>query len=493
MKRVLSIIMCVFLLISVLPFTVSAQSDIIEIYTAEQLRAVDDNLSGNYKLMNDIDLSTLTASGGKYDFNGNGWEPIGSGGVYGNNAFTGVFDGNGHTISGIRILVSSMPKGASSKTAHIGLFAYNSGVICNLTIDGKIVSNYEYGVNYIGGIVAYNNGTIQNCANKCSLYMTYNNLSQGYIGGIAGYNKNTIEQCFNNNNVSISGNKSSSAYTVNSAGIACGTGSIYSCYNTGSISATHKYGAVKALSGGINICEKTSADISGCYNIGNAEYTISNVGPRKSYCLINSGYNTNNWATPLTQEQMQNAENFPDFDFENVWEIDSECGYSYPQLKSNRQIAPIVITGIEIVSMPEKVTYTEGDELDTTGLSVNVLYSNGEKEQTTDYTLSGFESVEGTYDIVIAYGDFTASFTVTVEKPQPLYILGDSDSNGKVNVSDATQIQLYIAQLTVVEDFNFNAADVNLDTKLSVMDVTNIQRYLAQLNTDSGIGNPVYA
>ena len=95
--------------------------------------------------------------------------------------------------------------------------------------------------------------------------------------------------------------------------------------------------------------------------------------------------------------------------------------------------------------MPEKLTYTEGDELDTTGLLVNVLYSNGEKVPTTDYTLSGFESVEGTYDIVIAYGDFTASFSVTVEKPQPLYILGDSDSNGKVNVSDATQIQLYLA------------------------------------------------
>lgn len=493
MKRVLSIVMCVFLLISVLPFAVSAQSDVIEIYTADDLRAVDNNLSGKYKLMNDIDLSTLTESGGKYDYNGNGWEPIGSGGVYANNAFTGVFDGNGHTISGLRIVVSSMPKGASSKTAHIGLFAYNSGLICNLTIDGRIVSNYEYGVNYIGGIVAYNNGIIRNCANKCKLYMTYNNLSQGYIGGIAGYNKNTIEQCFNNNSVMISGNKSSSAYTVNSAGIACGTGSIYNCYNTGEISATHKYGAVKALSGGINICEKTSADIFMCYNIGKAEYTISNVGPRKSYCLINSGYNTNNWATPLTQEQMQSADSFPEFDFENIWEIDSKCGYSYPQLKANRQVKPIVITGIEIEAMPEKLTYTEGEELDTTGLLVNVIYSNGEKEAVTDYTISGFESVEGTYDVVVTYGDFTASFTVTVEKPQPLYILGDSDSNGKVNVADATQIQLYIAQLPVVEGFNFSAADVNIDTKLSVIDVTNIQRYIAQHDTDSEIGNPVYA
>lgn len=421
MKRILSFIISIFLLISVIPFTVSAESDFIEIYTADDLRAVDENLSRNYKLMNDIDLSTLTASGGKYNYNGNGWEPIGSGGVYGKNAFTGVFDGNGHTISGIRIIVSSMPQGASSKTAHIGLFAYNSGVICNLTIDGKITSNYEYGVNYIGGITAYNNGTIRNCANKCSLYMTYNNISQGYIGGIAGYNKNTIEQCFNNNSVSISGNKSSSAYTVNSAGIACGTGSIYNCYNTGAISASHKYGQVKALSGGINICEKDNVDVSFCYNVGKAEYTISNIGRSKCYYLIDSGYNTNNWSTWLTDEQMQNEENFPEFDFENIWEVDTQCGYSYPQLKSNRQVAPKVV------------------------------------------------------------------------EPVLLYILGDSDSNGKVNISDATQIQLYIAQLPVMETFSFDAADVNTDDKLSVIDVTNIQRFIAQLGADSEIGNPVYA
>ena len=111
MKRVLSIVMCVFLLISVLPFTASAESDVIEIYTADDLRAVDNNLSGKYKLMNDIDLSALTESGGKYDYNGNGWEPIGSGGVYANNAFTGVFDGNGHTISGLRTVVSSITPG----------------------------------------------------------------------------------------------------------------------------------------------------------------------------------------------------------------------------------------------------------------------------------------------------------------------------------------------------------------------------------------------
>ncbi len=492
MKRFISVVMSVIMLVALIPtFEVSAETVYTEIYTAEQLRAIDNNLNGNYKLMNDIDLSAYTGSNGKYDFNSNGWEPIGSGGVYGNNAFTGVFDGNGHTISGIRIHVTSIPKGASSKTAHIGLFAYNSGVIRNLTVDGMVSSIYEYGVPYIGGIVAYNKGTIESCANKCSIYMNYNNLVSNFAGGVAGYNVGTIKECFNDDYVSISGQKSSSAYYVYCAGIACGTGSIYNCYNTGRISATHKYGAVKALGGGINTCEKTRVDISSCYNIGNSEYAISNVDSTKSYFLINSGFNTNNCAKMLTAEQMQNAENFPELDFENIWCVDSKSGYSYPQLITNRQ-APSVVVNIEIVTLPEKLTYTEGEEIDTSGLCVNLVYSDGKTEVTEDYTLSGFESTVGTHTVNVSYGDFTETFDVVVEAKKPLYILGDADMSGKINVGDATQIQLYIAELEVADTFNFDAADVTGDSKLNVIDVTNIQLYLAQYPTDYLIGETVY-
>ena len=414
MKRLVSLILAMLMMVVVIPSTTAfAQTEWIKIYTADDLRAVDKNLSGNYKLMNDIDLSNVTASGGTYDFSGNGWEPIGSGGVYGNNAFTGVFDGNGYTIKGIKIHVTSMPKGASSKTAHIGLFAHNSGVITNLSVDGMISSVYEYGVPYLGGIVAYNSGTIQDCSNNCSVSMNYNNLSSNYAGGIAGYNKGTIIECYNTNYVSVSGKKSSSAYCVYSAGIACGTGSIYNCYNTGRISASHNYGAVKAFSGGINTCEKTSADVSLCYNIGNSEYAISNIDSKKCYFLINSGFNYNNCAKMLTEEQMQNADSLVELDFDSIWFIDNECGYSYPQLLNNRQV-------------------------------------------------------------------------------EPLYILGDADSNQSINIADATQIQLYVAEYKVVDTFYYDAADVTKDTILNIIDVTNIQLYIAKIPAADGIGEKVY-
>ena len=56
-----------------------------KIATAEQLKAVGDNRRAHYVLIDDIDLGGET----------NPWTPIGSDENY---AFTGTFDGNGHTI-----------------------------------------------------------------------------------------------------------------------------------------------------------------------------------------------------------------------------------------------------------------------------------------------------------------------------------------------------------------------------------------------------------
>lgn len=102
MKKVLSLLLSFILLMASVPVgTISAEAleyDVIEIRTIAELYNINSNMSGNYKLMNDIDMTEDTAVGGDWDFMGNGWEPIGSNGVYGNTAFTGTFDGGGHMI-----------------------------------------------------------------------------------------------------------------------------------------------------------------------------------------------------------------------------------------------------------------------------------------------------------------------------------------------------------------------------------------------------------
>lgn len=475
MKRLLSIILCVMILFTVVSSSLvitSAETEFIEIYTADDLRAVDNNLAGNYKLMNDIDLSEVTAKGGKYDFSGNGWEPIGSRGVYGTNAFSGVFDGNGYTISGLRISVTAMPNGASSKTARIGLFSTNTGIIKNLTVSGKISSTYEYGVEYIGGIVAYNSASIENCANKCDITYNYNKIQNGYTGGICSYSKGTISKCYNTGTISISNASKSNASTVYSAGISCGSGYTNDCYNTGSIMASHNYGTSKTVSCGISAAGSASR-VARCYNIGTAVYAITNSSVVDCFYLNTKGIGGSG-AKGLSSEAMITPESFTNFDFENTWVIDAESGYSYPQLTTNRQVKPIVVTGIEITSSPLKLTYIKGEEFDASGLEVSVIYSNDTKELTTDYTVSGYDSTLGVKTITVAYGDFTATFEVEVK-----YQLGDVDRNGKVNVFDASAIQKHLAGIIEFDDEQKALADTDKNGKINIFDASRVQKHIA--------------
>ncbi len=472
MKKLLCVILTVLLVISSSFVIVSAEIDYIPIYTAEDLRAVDNNLAGNYILMSNIDLSEVTAKGGKYDFSGNGWDPIGSGGTYASGAFTGIFDGNGFEVSGLRISVTDMPSGASSKTARIGLFSTNSGIIKNLTVSGKISSTYEYGVEYIGGIVAYNSASIENCANKCDITYNYNKIQNGYIGGICSYSKGTISKCYNTGAISISNASKSNASTVYSAGIACGSGYINDCYNTGSIMASHNFGTSKTVSCGISAAGSASR-VSHCYNIGTAVYAITNSSVVDCFHLNTKGIGGSG-AKALSSEAMTKPESFTNFDFENTWVIDTESGYGYPQLISNRQVKPIVETGIEITKLPSKLIYIKGEELDVSGLEVSVIYSDNTKEQVTDYTLSGYDSSLGVKTITVAYADFTATFEVEVK-----YELGDVNLDGKINIFDVSSIQKHLAGIIEVDDVQLKLADTDKSGTVNIFDASRIQKHLA--------------
>ena len=74
------------------------------------------------------------------------------------------------------------------------------------------------------------------------------------------------------------------------------------------------------------------------------------------------------------------------------------------------------VTGIEIVSLPDKTVYTVGETLDTTGLVVRVKKSDDSTENIT----SGFTtnitvlSTAGTQNVKVSYEDFFAVFKVTV-------------------------------------------------------------------------------
>ena len=72
------------------------------------------------------------------------------------------------------------------------------------------------------------------------------------------------------------------------------------------------------------------------------------------------------------------------------------------------------------------------------------------------------------------------SFTLSYTTEEPEEILGDVNGDGKVTIDDATLIQRYLAEMTVLTDKQLRLADVNKDGKVNIRDVSQIQRFVAE-------------
>lgn len=155
-----------------------------------------DALSYNYVLKNDIDASGLVYAAGKSTYN-----TIGGG----NTAFTGTFDGDGHTIVGLQAnggLFGKLGSGAVVKDinivssvftgketgASVGAVAAenNGGTISGISGYGNTVKGSG---GYIGGLVGKNYGGISNSDDQSSVIAGAGTVA----GGIAGVNGGTFD------------------------------------------------------------------------------------------------------------------------------------------------------------------------------------------------------------------------------------------------------------------------------------------------------------
>ena len=264
------------------------------IETKAQLNNVRNYLSAYFKLAADIEFTESDfAAGGAFYNEGAGWVPIGANA---NNAFTGVFDGNGHTIRGLQVNISG------TSTVYAGLFKGNKGTIQNLgmtegSVSAKTTSNYAYA----GGIAGYNYGTISNSYNTGSVSAS---SKYAYVGGIAGDNSGTISDSYNTGSVSASSSSSSSkAYAGGIAGYN-DEGTISNSYNTGSVSASSSF---SSYAGGIAGSNSSSGTIEECYYL---DIITKGVGSGTDSCV------------KCSAEEMQKQSTFAGFDFESVWSIE---------------------------------------------------------------------------------------------------------------------------------------------------------------------------
>ena len=71
------------------------------------------------------------------------------------------------------------------------------------------------------------------------------------------------------------------------------------------------------------------------------------------------------------------------------------------------------------------------------------------------------------------------------------YCLGDVDVNGVIDITNATEIQRFLAELSLLSFKGENLGDIDRNGKVNISDVTLLQRYLADYDCRENIGELV--
>lgn len=226
--------------------------------------AAQTNLSTNITLMADINLpNTDLATGEEITVadgvpSGSNWTPISTDWEKG---YIGTFDGNNHTITGLRI---NTEENYASLIGTLGA----DGEVKNLTLANAVV----YGTgSSVSGFVAYiYGGTIFRCTFGSSTTDGSSVSGAGSVGGIIYKNASgLVSYCTNNGTISASGTDDEAG------GIAAQTsnGTVSNCTNNGSVSVSGGSETTFAEAGGIVGYTKSNSTVTGCKNNGDVSAT----------------------------------------------------------------------------------------------------------------------------------------------------------------------------------------------------------------------------
>lgn len=316
------------------------ETDPYQIGTAEGLKRFRDIVNGENGRTQKLDAcATLTAdivlNDGTFDEDGNytpgpssaaltEWSPMGN--QYRIAAYSGTFDGAGHTIQGV---YCNSYRGASGLFGYIdgatirgvrvtGYFnadrAENSGCIVafaqNSRITGCVSTASIDGRHSVqsstGGIVGIADSSTQvsDCINygtvKCITSETYTSNAGGIVGWLAGYS--TVTNCSNfgtiiglvNGSSTPNGGSTPPIYVGGIVGTT-NSGSISDCYNAGAV-RIHEQSSSSSTQGAGGIAGYAGNDaqhpirISNCYNVGSV--TAANANAMLGGIVGWSGYDS---------------------------------------------------------------------------------------------------------------------------------------------------------------------------------------------------------
>ncbi len=336
------------------------------------LQDIQNDLSGQYFLSTDIDCSASAAWDGGLGFN-----PIGNI----TDPFTGSFDGNGHTITGLTIHRTNLYEvgffgriGVEAVIGDVqlsdidmigiyfvgGFVGYNLGSLSGIQVSG-VITGSDYGA---GGLAGKNDdsGSISNAASAVQVVslsksaggLVGGNIGQiehafstgavdsaGEAGGLAGYNGGTILQSYSRSAVQSGEGAAGGLVAKNTSG-----GLIVDSFATGSVSGGSGEiatigGLVGLNSGGLG----GPALVSNCYAAGlvsggvdaslggliGKNQLVTEPVSHAYWDRLTSGLSVSDGGISKTTAQMMQQATFDGWNFNTVWSI--EEGLDYPQLR----------------------------------------------------------------------------------------------------------------------------------------------------------------
>ena len=252
--------------------------------SAEGLKNIAELVNEEWKL--DINI-TLTNN---IDLTGIDWTPIGKDD---NKAYTGTFDGNGKTITGLTVTRSNR---------YTGLFGFIKGTVKNVVLTEVNITSGTF----VGGVAGWSfGGNIENCSVSGSV----SGSSGSDVGGVVGYQQvGSITGC--SSSATVKGTERAGGVVGVTNG---GTTPLTACYATGNVTVEND-GTSNAWAGGIVGMNGTGTLIA-CYAAGNVSGNIVGGAVGVNYATVTACYwsglpdNDNGGATKVdgTTVTWQNA------------------------------------------------------------------------------------------------------------------------------------------------------------------------------------------
>ena len=227
--------------------------------SAEGLKNIAKLVNEEWKLGINI---TLTAD---IDLTGIDWTPIGKDD---NKAYTGTFDGNGKTITGLTVTRSNR---------YTGLFGFIKGTVKNVVLTEVNITSGTF----VGGVAGWSfGGNIENCSVSGSV----SGSSGSDVGGVVGYQQvGSITGC--SSSATVKGTERAGGVVGVTNG---GTTPLTACYATGNVTVEND-GTSNAWAGGIVGMNGTGTLIA-CYAAGNVSGNIVGGAVGVNYANVTACY-----------------------------------------------------------------------------------------------------------------------------------------------------------------------------------------------------------